>query len=534
MPAVPTDPSAPHRGLGEADPHTAPPLDLTLSPLAAGDRKRLALLYDAIRAYAETFVGYPCNENFDYSPLYPFLAYPINNVGDPFAASTYRVNTREIERDVLEWFAELYHAEPGSYWGYVTNGGTEGNMYGLYLARELYPDGILYFSQDRHYSIDKIARVLNIEHHMIRSDDAGEMDYEDLDATLALNRDRPAIVLANIGSTMRQAVDSVSQIRACLEARGISRRYIHCDAALAGMILPFVDDAPEFDFRAGIDSLSVSGHKMVGSPMPCGIVLVRKEHVARVATSVEYVGIMDTTLTGSRNGFSPLMLWYAIHSKTHAQLRAMVAECMAVADYAVERLRAMDVPAWRHAHGITVVFPRPAKDVLEKWQIAVENDICHIIAMPHVDRALIDRLAADIARARVGRVVKQITIYTADKPGILAEVAGTLAEAGVDIETFDGETIGDRGILILTVDRYYEAVAALRQAGFELVDSEAFLLRLPARPGALAELAKRFKDASVNIKSLRLVGQEDGFSLAAMTTDNAAEAIELVRDVMIA
>ena len=38
-------------------------------------------------------------------------------------------------------------------------------MYGLYLARELHPDGMLYFSEEAHYSILKNARVLNMPHH---------------------------------------------------------------------------------------------------------------------------------------------------------------------------------------------------------------------------------------------------------------------------------------------------------------------------------------------------------------------------------
>jgi hypothetical protein len=35
--------------------------------------------------------------------------------------------------------------------------------------------------------------------------------------------------------------------------------------------------------------------------------------------------------------------------------------------------------------------------VLDKWQLAVQEDIAHIMVMPHVDRDRIDRLVADIA-----------------------------------------------------------------------------------------------------------------------------------------
>ena len=38
-------------------------------------------------------------------------------------------------------------------------------MYGLYLARELHPEGMLYFSEEAHYSILKNASVLNMPTH---------------------------------------------------------------------------------------------------------------------------------------------------------------------------------------------------------------------------------------------------------------------------------------------------------------------------------------------------------------------------------
>jgi histidine decarboxylase len=65
----------------------------------------------------------------------------------------------------------------------------------------------------------------------------------------------------------------------------------------------------------------------------------------------------------------------------------------------VEKLRALGIPAWRHANSVTVVFPRPPKPVMEKWIIAPKDDIAHLIVMPHVTRGIIDEFAADLAAA---------------------------------------------------------------------------------------------------------------------------------------
>ncbi len=370
-----------------------------MKPLSEQAQQRLDSVYQKIADEAKTFVGYPCTTIFDYSPLYRFLRFPINNVGDPYVDSTYRVNTKEIEREVLAWFAELTHAEAGNYWGYVTNGGSEGNLYGLYLARELMPDGLVYYCEETHYSVSKNLRMLKMPSISIRSQGNGELDYADLEATVRIHRQIPPIIMANIGTTMKEAIDDVPRIRQLMRDLAIPRFYIHCDAALDGMILPFVDEAPAWDFAAGTDSLAISGHKFIGSPIPCGIVLARKQNVDRIARSIEYIGTLDTTVTGSRNGITPLFLWYAIQTYGHDGFREIVRRCLDTAQYAVDRFKSLGIGAWRNPFAVTVVFPRPPDTVLKHWQIAVKDDHAHVICMPHVTRELIDTLASDIAQA---------------------------------------------------------------------------------------------------------------------------------------
>jgi histidine decarboxylase len=204
---------------------------------------------------------------------------------------------------------------------------------------------------------------------------------------------------------MKQGVDDVGRIRKILNSMAIPRSYLHCDAALGGMVLPFLDDAPIWDFRAGIDSVSISGHKLIGSPVPCGIVLARKDHVSRISRLIEYVGTLDTTITGSRNGITPLFLWYAIRKYGRQGFAEKVARCLENAEYVVHRFNALGIAAWRNPLAMTVVFPKPPKSVLEKWQIAVQGKDAHIITMPHVRREQLDQFIADVEAAYAVKVV---------------------------------------------------------------------------------------------------------------------------------
>ena len=153
--------------------------------------------------------------------LNEFLKYPINNIGDPFESTTNKVQTHKMETEVVDFFAKMFRANPEDYWGYVTNGGSESNLYGLYIARELYPNAMVYFSESTHYSIKKNIRLLNIPSIVIRSQENGEIDYEDLTNTLQYNRDKPAIILTNFGTTMKEAKDDVSKVKEVLRRSAI-------------------------------------------------------------------------------------------------------------------------------------------------------------------------------------------------------------------------------------------------------------------------------------------------------------------------
>jgi histidine decarboxylase len=363
------------------------------------DQMQLDRFYDYLEKVAATEIGYPVAFDFDYSALAPFLSFSLNNAGDPFTPMTYLLNSHDFEREVVSFYAQLARAPDDKWWGYVTNGSTEGNLYGLYLARELLPDGIVYFSQDSHYSVGKNLHFLNMRHIMIRSKPNGEIDYEDLRETLRIRRDAPPKIFANVGPSMKEARDDIGVIRSILDDLAIENRYIHCDAALCGGYAAFLDPPPAWDFEDGADSIAISGHKFLGSPIPCGIVLARRSHVERIGHSVAYIGSVDTTISGSRNGFTPLLLWYAIRSLGQEGMKKRIAHSLRLAAYAEAEFRKADIEAWRNPQALTVVFPEPPKEVRDNWQLASAGGSSHLICMPHIQREQIDELIGDIRKA---------------------------------------------------------------------------------------------------------------------------------------
>jgi len=130
--------------------------------------------------------------------------------------------------------------------------------------------------------------------------------------------------------------------------------------------------------------------------------------------------------------------------------------------------------------------------------------------------------------------VKQITIVTESRRGLTADIAGLLAEEGINIETLDAEEVEGADVVTLTVDRYNRALAALRDGGYPAVTEDAMLVRIEDEPGALAKVAVRFKEADIPVRSIRIIRRRNGFGIVAISTERTEAAKELVRDSLIA
>ncbi|PWA97804.1 hypothetical protein CTI12_AA025840 [Artemisia annua] len=348
-------------------------------------------------------LGYPLNLDFGYGALNQLHYFTINNGGDPFIEPNLGLHSRQFEIGVLDWFARLWELEKNEYWGYITNGGTEGNLHGILVGREAFPDGILYASSDSHYSIFKAARMYRMDCEKVNTLISGEIDCEDFKAKLFLHKDKPAIINVNIGTTMKGAVDDLDLVIKTLEESGFShdRFYIHCDGALFGLMMPFVKLAPKISFKKPIGSVSISGHKFIGCPMPCGVQITRLKHINALSRNVEYLASRDTTITGSRNGHAPLFLWYALSRKGYRGFKKEVQNCLRNARYLKGRLTEAGIGAMLNELSSTVVFERPQdENFTRKWQLACQGNIAHVVIMPNINIHQLDNFVNELIESR--------------------------------------------------------------------------------------------------------------------------------------
>lgn len=368
-------------------------------------RARIRALHGDLAAAAKNDLGFPNATDLDLGPVLAVMDWPLNNVGYPGQpARGFRGHTLELEWEVVHLVADLFRAPTDDRTGLVTSGSTAAIAHALLHARDRFGDVMLYASTAAHTCVRKVAHHLRIPFTAVPARAGGEIDYAELSAAVT-RRPRGAVpvVVATIGTTMQEAIDDVRLIREALDAAGVPReaRHVHADGALSGLALAGLDPVqrPAFDFADGADSINVSGHKFLGVPEPCGVLVMRRSACASMNDTVTYTGAADLTMAGSRSGHTPLMVWWALQTFGPDGLRRRAETSRALARQAVDLLTAAGVPASRHELAFTVVLPRPGEAFLERWPLAIEGDWAHFVCMPGKTLSDVRRFVDDYVAA---------------------------------------------------------------------------------------------------------------------------------------
>jgi len=96
--------------------------------------------------------------------------------------------------------------------------------------------------------------------------------------------------------------------------------------------------------------------------------------------------------------------------------------------------------------------------------------------------------------------VEQISIFIENKSGRLAEVAGILGNAGVNIRALSLADTSDFGILRLIVNDRDKAMSALKEHDFTVSRTEVVAVEVPDRPGGLASILQTLDSEMINVE----------------------------------
>jgi aromatic-L-amino-acid decarboxylase len=296
----------------------------------------------------------------------------------------------ELEQVVVEWLAQLLGLPSGLH-GHIEDTASTSTLAALAAARTLRPGGVVYASEQAHFSVEKAAAILGLELRTVAVDDEFRMipEFPLAEATA---------VVATVGTTSSTAVDPLPELaRRCGEAAV----WLHVDAAYAGSAAV----CPEFRWcLAGVenaDSIVVNPHKWLFTPMDCSVVWTRKPDAFRNAFAAhgDYLGATDGAIDLRDYGpalgrrFRALKLWTVLRCYGREGLQGLIREHVRLAARFEEWVHAD--PDWEIAaprHFSTVCFRHRELDNDELARRATESGRV-FLATTRLDGRSVIRLA---------------------------------------------------------------------------------------------------------------------------------------------
>lgn len=126
--------------------------------------------------------------------------------------------------------------------------------------------------------------------------------------------------------------------------------------------------------------------------------------------------------------------------------------------------------------------------------------------------------------------VEQISIFLENKSGRLADVAGVLARAGINIRALSLADTTDFGILRLIVNDTEKAKLALKEGGFTVGKTEVIAVEVSDRPGGLADILTIMKDNGINVEYMyAFVQKSGGHAIIIFRFDELEKAIGVLQ-----
>jgi len=231
--------------------------------------------------------------------------------------------------------------------GSATSGGTESIILATKAARDsLRSAGVegrlnIVLPVTGHAAFHKAAAYLDLDIRTTAVDESFRAVPEAVDEAID---ERTALVVASAPSYTHGVVDPVAEIGRVAKQTG---RWFHVDACVGGMVLPFLDDAPEFDFSVEtVDSLSMDLHKYGYTPKGASLVLYRspehRSHQYFATASWTGYPVANPTIQSTRSGAALAAAWAAVRHLGTDGYRRLAADSWQATGALIEAIRTME------------------------------------------------------------------------------------------------------------------------------------------------------------------------------------------------
>jgi len=129
------------------------------------------------------------------------------------------------------------------------------------------------------------------------------------------------------------------------------------------------------------------------------------------------------------------------------------------------------------------------------------------------------------------RIVEQLAVFIANKPGTLAEMCDALAEEKVNIYGLTISDTVDHAVVRLVVSDTSRALAVLEARGTLVIENEVIMIENDNRPGGLSRIADALSASKINIEYAYLASMPSAKKgLLILRVSDVKKALKVLSD----
>lgn len=126
--------------------------------------------------------------------------------------------------------------------------------------------------------------------------------------------------------------------------------------------------------------------------------------------------------------------------------------------------------------------------------------------------------------------MKQLTIVSNDRVGLLADISYILGQSRINIDSISAGVAGGKAFINLNINDASRASALLKTNHYEVIEADMLVVKLIDHPGELAKVSKMLTDADISIQNVAILAKGKDMVFDGIKVDKIDAARKVLKD----
>jgi len=128
------------------------------------------------------------------------------------------------------------------------------------------------------------------------------------------------------------------------------------------------------------------------------------------------------------------------------------------------------------------------------------------------------------------KICKQFSVFLENRVGTLSALCKVISDRSINLLAICAIDTVEEAVLRIIPEKEIDALNALKEAGFGVIETDVFLITLDNIPGATGKVATKLAEGGVNINYIYASAHPEGSkAYLVLRTHQVAEAEETLR-----